>query len=67
VKNFPADHFVANCPVTTCSWTSDPLPSSEQASEARRGHVNDHTHGELVDHICSEKLDIARYARVPLD
>lgn len=58
-----AEVFVTDCPLALCHWTSDPLPGSVAAREARRKHVSDHTHGDLVDHVCANRTEVMRYEK----
>lgn len=51
MNGLAANHWVSDCPLGNCRWTSDPLASAAAAHEARRAHINGHTHGELVEHI----------------
>lgn len=41
---------VAQCPLTTCAWESDPLRSEIQAHEAARSHLAGHSHADLIEH-----------------
>jgi hypothetical protein len=49
--------FVAPCSLPACAWKSDPLRSVDQAREARRTHVNGHTHAELVEFVTTGGLE----------
>jgi len=42
-------YAVAPCPI--CTWRSEPLPVDEQAREARRAHLTQHTQAELVEYV----------------
>jgi hypothetical protein len=55
--------FQSDCPLTACRWTSDPLPGADAAREARRKHLSEHPHGELVDHACAMRTEVTRYAK----
>jgi hypothetical protein len=56
-------HYVSDCPITTCHWASEPLASKEHALEARRAHLNGHTHADLVELVVAMHPDIAQYER----
>lgn len=63
MKSIAAIH-VAECPLPTCPWSSDPLGSEAAAVEALRAHVNGHRHGELVDYVTTDAAAwVHRYDR----
>lgn len=64
MNGIASENFVADCPLTLCHWTSEPLPSVVVAREARRKHVSEHTHGDLVEHVCASRTDVTRYEKV---
>jgi hypothetical protein len=59
--------FVAGCPIAKCKWHSEPLRSLAQAQEARRAHLSDHSHGQLVDHAATFARTIEQYEQVVAD
>lgn len=63
MNGIASENFVADCPLTSCHWTSDPLPGLVAAREARRKHVSEHTHGDLVDAVCSTHTEVTRYEK----
>lgn len=59
--------YRSSCPLKICSWESDPLPGETQAREALRGHLNGHSHSELIEHVTGIDSPVARYDRVSED
>lgn len=52
MNNLAAEHFQAECPLPKCRWASEPLAHEQAAREARRRHLSDHAHGDMVDFLC---------------
>lgn len=58
-----AELFQSDCPLLTCRWLSDPLPGADAAREARRKHLSEHAHGDLVAYACATHTEVTRYQK----
>ena len=58
-----SEYFQTDCALANCHWTCDPQPNETAAREARRKHLSDHTHGDLVEHVAAQHSSVARYTK----